>query len=277
VVEGEGFVVSRLWKLIGLGVLVAVQLPGLAVAQTPVTPGAPEQPPAGQARFCDSMLGKIFNGVLTPANSVNAGVIPPPSAIDLAGLQAPPESVDGATARIKKDEADARARCANVRYLGTVDWLRYPEAEKALILALRTDHNEGVRSEAALALGNGPFCSKEVIEALSLTVDGSDKDGNPPERSAHVRHLASVTLNHCKERTNQAAAGTFEQAAQKEIPVKYQVVGPKQLQVATTITPTRESCGAVDQGVPTGKRGLFDMFARAFGQGGPVPPPNTGK
>jgi len=66
-----------------------------------------------------------------------------------------------------------------------------------LINALRTDRNECVRLEAAYALGRGCCCNKLTIEKLRLTVEGSDKDGNPPETSMRVRAAAAAALNHC--------------------------------------------------------------------------------
>jgi hypothetical protein len=100
-------------------------------------------------------------------------------------------------ARVKADEADAKARRAAVRYLGTVDCHVWPEVKAALVNALRADKNECVRYEAALALGRGCCCAKETLEALSRTVSGSETDGNPSETSERVKAAAADALENC--------------------------------------------------------------------------------
>src|SRR5262249_27638421 len=82
--------------------------------------------------------------------------------------------------------------------LGTVDCVHWPEAQDGLINALRADRNECVRLEAAFALGRGCCCNRKTIEAMRLTVEGSDADGNPPENSERVRAGAAAALNHCR-------------------------------------------------------------------------------
>src|SRR5262249_41863214 len=109
----------------------------------------------------------------------------------------PPGSSQGAAALIKRDEADAKARRAAVRYLGTVDCNYWPEAIEALTKSLRRDPNECVRFEAALALRNGCCCNKKTIKALEMCVTGSNKDENPPERSDRVRAAAADALARC--------------------------------------------------------------------------------
>jgi hypothetical protein len=84
-----------------------------------------------------------------------------------------------------------------VRYLGTVDCHWYPEAEAALVAALRTDTNECVRLEAALALSRGCCCTKAVVEALTISVTASTRDKNPSETSPRVRAVAFVALQRC--------------------------------------------------------------------------------
>jgi hypothetical protein len=143
----------------------------------------------------------LLGGFVTPLSAATGGVISPlcpPNAANPSDLAKPPTSAEGAAARIKKDEAEAKARRAAVRYLGTVDCRHWPEAEEALINALRADRNECVRFEAASALGNGCCCTKKVVEALRLTVTMSAKDGNPAENSPRVRHRAEVALEHCQ-------------------------------------------------------------------------------
>jgi plasmid stabilization system protein ParE len=112
-------------------------------------------------------------------------------------LAKPADSSEGAAARIKKDVEEAAARRVAVRYLGTVDCRYWPEAEQALIDALRADKIECVRYEAALALQRGCCCTKKVAKALTISIEGSDKDGNPAERSARVQDAAAVALSMC--------------------------------------------------------------------------------
>ena len=116
------------------------------------------------------------------------------------GAQVPPPPVnvtpaEAAAGKIKAEEAGAKNRRAAVRYLGTVDWHYYPEAEAALIAALRADRNELVRIEAAHSLGNG-YCTKKGIEALEMVLAGSEIDGNPAENSERVKATAQIALQH---------------------------------------------------------------------------------
>ncbi|HMO37690.1 MAG TPA: HEAT repeat domain-containing protein, partial [Gemmatales bacterium] len=148
-------------------------------------------------KLCSMPLGTMLNSMTQPFSAMSGGVIPNfcptvPSAEDLAKSGA-----EGASAHAKKDAAEAKARRAAVRYLGTLDCRYYPEAEGALIAALRTDGVECVRWEAALVLGKGCCCSKKVIEALTHAVSCSEKDGNPAERSERVRFAACLALERC--------------------------------------------------------------------------------
>jgi hypothetical protein len=181
-------------------------VPGAPVAAPAAAPNniwtflclSPEQKLACKIRFCNSALGQMLNNGLQPVGAFSGGIIGPccPSytALDLAK---PADSAEGAAARIKADEADAKARRAAVRYLGTVDCNYWPEAQDALINALRADRNECVRLEAAAALGHGCCCNRATIKALMLTVSGSTEDGNPAERSDRVRAWAHAALAHC--------------------------------------------------------------------------------
>ncbi len=137
--------------------------------------------------------------MLKPVSMMSGGLVTSccptgPSPQDLA---APADSLEGAAARIKQSEADAKKRCALVRYLGTVNCRYWPEAETALLGALRTDPSECVRYEAALALTNGCCCTKPIMEALTVAASGEAKDKNPPEMSPRVREQARAALEHC--------------------------------------------------------------------------------
>ncbi len=148
-------------------------------------------------RLCAMPLGGMLNGMTKPFSGMSGGIIPSfcpemPGKEELAKA-----GVEGASAQAKKDALEAKARRQSVRYLGTLDCRYYPEAEGALIAALRTDGVECVRWEAAMVLGKGCCCSKKVIEALTHAVSCSEKDGNPAERSERVRMAACLALERC--------------------------------------------------------------------------------
>lgn len=153
-----------------------------------------------KAKLCASPFGQLLGGILTPYRAMTGGLIPQwcPGPLDplASDLAKPADSAEGAAARIKQSEADAKARRAAVRYLGTVDCKRYPEAEAALLNALRGDPNECVRLEAALAFRNGCCCSKKVIEALIIVVNG-EKTEEPAENSPRVKCAAAEALQRC--------------------------------------------------------------------------------
>jgi hypothetical protein len=158
----------------------------------------PEQRKACQERCCQSPLGMLLSGVAGPASMLSGGLIQNKCALPTtADLAKPADSAEGAAAKIKQDEAEAKARRQAVRYLGTVDCHYWPEAEEGLINALRADRNECVRLEAAIVLGRGCCCTAKTINALTLTVTGSDKDGNPSETSERVQAVAANSLAHC--------------------------------------------------------------------------------
>jgi hypothetical protein len=104
-----------------------------------------------------------------------------------------PDSPAVAAARIRLSEAEAGLRREKVKYLGTVDASFYPEAELAVVQALRADPNESVRLEAALALGQGNCFTKTAAAALTETVTGTKRFG-PPENSARVKEAAKKSL-----------------------------------------------------------------------------------
>jgi PBS lyase HEAT-like repeat len=103
-------------------------------------------------------------------------------------------------AKIQIDEAQASARRAAVRYLATIDWHYFPEAESALIAAMRADRVEMVRHEAAFALGNCRALTEKTLEALNMTALGLELDGNPAESSERVRSAARSSLHRCSSR-----------------------------------------------------------------------------
>jgi hypothetical protein len=159
----------------------------------------PDQIAALKAKFCACPLGQMLNNTMRPLNALSGGMLPPccDNFINPADLLKPTDTAEGAAAAIKAQEADAKARRAAVRYLGTVDCHYFPSARDALIGALRQDTNECVRWEAAMALGSGCCCNAETMKALAITVSGTDEDGNPFETSERVRAAAAGSLQHC--------------------------------------------------------------------------------
>ncbi|MBX9679546.1 MAG: hypothetical protein K2X38_12340 [Gemmataceae bacterium] len=108
-----------------------------------------------------------------------------------SGLASPAEIV---ATKIKADEGGAKSRLAAVQYLGSVDFRHYPEAESALISALRADRSEQVRYEVVEAFSRGQGLSSTAVDSLKLTAMGSERDGNPSEPSERVRAAALVAL-----------------------------------------------------------------------------------
>ena len=200
----------------GQGLPAITPPPGLAIAPQPPPVNAPVPPTAlppniwdqitpradqcaaCKAKICNSRIGQLFNNMLTPIGAMSGGLLGPccPT-INAADLAKPPDSAEGAAARLKLDEADAAARRAAIRYMAGADCHYWPEVTEALIGALRADRNECVRLEAALALGRGCCCNRATMKALTLTVSGSTEDGNPPEDSERVKAAALAALNHC--------------------------------------------------------------------------------
>ena len=161
----------------------------------------PQQKAECKQKICNSAIGKLLNAILMPVSAMSGGLLGPfcpgPNNPNPADLAKPADSAQGAAARIKQEEADARARAAAVRYLATVDCRYYPEAEAALINSLRADTSECVRIEAAKAFANGCCCNRRTMAALLLVVNESDADGNPIESSECVKALSFIALKKC--------------------------------------------------------------------------------
>lgn len=142
-------------------------------------------------------LGQLRERIREPFSKLTGGIIPPfaPKTPSIAELKDP--GAVGAAAKAKLDRAGAEERVKAIKYLGTLDCHYWPEAEEALIGALRADRNECVRYEAATALLRGCCCTCKVTVALSIAVSCSEADGNPSERSARVRAVAAHALDRC--------------------------------------------------------------------------------
>jgi hypothetical protein len=161
----------------------------------------PEQKAQCKANFCNSRIGQFMNNLMMPASLATGGLLGPccpgPNVPNPADLAKPATSAQGAAAKIKAEEAQAKAKIAALEYLATVDCRYYPEAEAALINGLRAEKNECVRLAAAKALASGCCCSANVVKALTISVNCSTKDRFPAEASELVRAFAFVALERC--------------------------------------------------------------------------------
>jgi len=295
----HGVLLASLLAMAVSGLNVWAQVPAVpavpaAVPAAPAAPGniwskimmTPDQKAACKKRWCECGLVQFMGAMIKPMTFATGGLIKPccpgPDDAKPGDLAKPADSADGAAARIKEDEAQAKERRANVRYLGTVDCARYPEAEMALINALRTDRNECVRWEAAIVLGHGCCCTRKTIEALRLTVEASDKDGNPKETSGRVRAAAEGSLYACQSvadltpeppEKNPLAPekkddGPSEARLPRRIrpvplatPAAQNPVQPASLQTTRPVTPP---VSEVQTRVPTGQRGILDLVRRSM-------------
>ncbi len=171
---------------------------------------------------------------------------------------------EAAAAKIKAEEANAKARIAAVRYLATVDCHWWHEAEKALIASLRADKNECVRYAAAIALGTGCCCTEKTIKALNITVIGSNEDGNPSENSERVKHAAWYALQVCMSRQACFANFAFEPVESLEPPEQPPV--PRQLTPVPPeqAPPLSPETGPPPRTLPTTARRAFDVEQARF-------------
>ncbi|MDB5310272.1 MAG: hypothetical protein JWO38_4474, partial [Gemmataceae bacterium] len=161
-----------------------------------------------RAQFCNSRIGQFVNNMLLPAGAITGGMLGPicpgPLAANPADLQKPATSPQGAAARIKAEEAQAKEKIAAIEFLATVDCRYYPEAEAALIVGLRAEKNECVRLAAAKALATGCCCTARILKALLIAVSCSTEDKFPAERSELVKAYAYVALERCLRRCVEA-------------------------------------------------------------------------
>jgi hypothetical protein len=152
-----------------------------------------------QRALADTPFGELRSKIREPLSKATGGLLPPipPEFPSLAELQAP--GPVGAAAKVKLDRLAAKKRIQAVQYLATVDCHYWPEAEDALVDALRADRNEWVRLAAAQTLLKGCCCTKKTILALTMAATCSNADGNPTEKSPRVVAAAQAALNKCLE------------------------------------------------------------------------------
>jgi len=218
---------------------------GLAGAATPTATGAagagptniwsffmktPAQKAQCQACICGSPIGQFLNNMMMPMSMMTGGLIGPicpgPNTPNPADIGKSASSAQGAAAKIKAEEAQAKAKIAALEYLATVDCRYYPEAEVAMIAGLRAEKNECVRLAAAKALASGCCCSAKVVKALMMCVDCSTKDGFPAEASELVRAYAYVALERCLRKCVQADPETPPEPPAAAKKVMYETLAP---------------------------------------------------
>src|SRR5436305_3201389 len=85
----------------------------------------PAQKKKCQDCICGSPIGQLLNNATAPLSLFSGGMVtgfcPSPNQPNPDDLRKDPEGAEGAAARIKKMEAEAKARRLAVRYLSTVD------------------------------------------------------------------------------------------------------------------------------------------------------------
>lgn len=152
-----------------------------------------------KAKCCACPLGQMLSNAAKPLNTALGGLLCPPCCPPISDedKKKSSTSAQGACAKIMQEEMEMPARRKAVQCLAHADCHWWPEAEAALINALRVDQNECIRLEAALVLGSGCCCTKKTIAALLIVVTGSKKDGNPSENSERVKAAAAGALQHC--------------------------------------------------------------------------------
>ncbi len=238
-VPGLGSAASGLGGAAGMGGAAGLAGAGGAAAPKGLCSGLKTCLAGCKQKICGSPLGSLINNGLAPYSTLSGGLIPQfcptvPSDADVAALaaQGGPNSAGAVAAKVKQDEAEAKARRAAVRYLATVDCHYWPDAEVAIISALRDDRNECVRFEGALALLNGCCCNARTIEALNITVSGSEKDGKPSETSERVRSVALAALQGCLLKYEPEPAAPPEAPAPLEAPRPLSALDPSFRRVA---------------------------------------------
>jgi hypothetical protein len=213
----------------------------------------PEQRDRCKDLFCNSPIGKMTSAAAGPIGAMSGGLIENRCAQkaidDILKNKDKEGTAEGVAAGIKKSEAEAKARRAAVRFLGTVDCSRFPDAEGVLISSLQDDPNECVRYEAALAFANGCCCNERTIKALMEVIGGKTK---VPESSERVKIAAAQALSQCENVVS--TAPVIDPKKQEEL--KKVQLTPEELmeQARETLAVFRAStpAAAVPAGTPVG-------------------------
>lgn len=203
--RGSG-AVGFLLVLVATSRLEAQPVPPAATAAAPPAAGLvglcqmlEQKIQACKAKICACPLGQLLTNGQSVGNLFLGGLCCPPCCplVNPNDLKQASDTPAGACARFKQDQLTMPARRDAVRCLAYADCHWWPEAQAALLTALRTDKNECVRLEAAKVLYTGCCCTARVIETLAIVVSGSSRDGNPSENSPRVKAAAMAALQHC--------------------------------------------------------------------------------
>ena len=146
-------------------------------------------------KFKQSPLGGLLAEMRKPLSTITGGIVPPtatPSAAEVAAA-----GPQGTAAQIQAIKVDAPKRVAAVQQLQGIDVRYHPEAAQTLIAALRADPSDCVRLEAARTMATLRVCTKPIAEALRVSVEGTETDGNPAELSPAVKRQAAFALSCC--------------------------------------------------------------------------------
>ncbi len=157
----------------------------------------PQNCAACKQKLCASQFGQLLNNGLTgPIGGLAGGLIPALCPPNLSTMGAG-DGAQGTASQIQAAMAEAKAKIAAIEYLATVDCGIWPEAETALIKALRNERVECVRFAAARALGTGCCCTEKTAAALTNVLEGSTEDGGIFERSERVKSASYMALCRC--------------------------------------------------------------------------------
>ena len=214
-----------MWKKGCLGLALLASLARPVSAQIPLTPpsagGATPlaAPPATQPTtlcdflglskaqlnackeyMCKTQLGQLMNNSLMPIGAFTGGILgpccPPLIMSEQTGRQRRRRRCPHQAGRGRRQAPPGRRALPGHRRLPLLargsGWHRS---------ALRTDRDECVRWEAAMALGSGCCCNKATIRALAIVVSSSDEDGYPSETAERSRRAAARSLRHCLSST----------------------------------------------------------------------------
>lgn len=236
-------------------------------------------------KICKCPLGQLISNSEKVMNLYGGGLLCPPCCPPVSedDLKKASNTAGGACARFRKDLLEMPERRAAVRCLAYADCHWWPEAEAALIAALRTDRHECVRLEAALVLGSGCCCTAKTIEALTISASGSNRDGNPSENSPRVKAAALAALEHCVKCYSEALPEPVAPekgpppkplAALEPLPTPVATVGSDPLLKARVAGAQQVLHDASTKGAPaqqflTGQRSILELYA-----GSATPPPN---
>jgi len=176
--------------------------PGAPVAQTP-----PFASPDIKPTFGDWLLSRPV------ALARKVRVTDPLQKPAFAGQ--PADSLKGMAAGIRATQLDAPNRAKAAAYLGTVDCVTYPQAQKMLISTMKEDPSEEVRYEAVMALRNmlangccnmETECDCEGCQCRKEAVRETDRHAKQQQKA--ILHEAKGPAKKAARKANREDAAT---------------------------------------------------------------------